>query len=119
MGPILGMVEFTPTITEKSKAKAIFERCIEHMDHAVYVNSLYTSDRIVSEIRIRFEIDKVNVVLVFGLGKSIIDRIKNAVSEFADFSKEGQDAGVRFSIREEEFTLKNISGINVVIKKSA
>lgn len=119
MGPILGMVEFTPTITEKSKAKKVFERCIEHMDHAVYVNNLYTSDRIASEIRLRFDIDKVNVVLVFGLGKAIIERIRNAVSEFVDFSREGQAAGVKFNVREEEFKLKTITGITVVITKSS
>ncbi len=118
MGPLLAMVQYTPTITMKTDARRVFDRCIEHMDHAVYVNSLYTTERIETEIRFRFDVDRVNVVLVFGLGKAIIRRMRDAVSHFTAFERERQTSPREFRSSEEEFSLKSINGLTIVISKA-
>jgi hypothetical protein len=90
MWPFLAMVEFTPTITEKQKAKEVFDRCIEHMEHAVYVNAEFTPDRLVQEVRFRLEVDKARVVLVFGLGGQVIGTVKEGVRQIREFEAERQ-----------------------------
>jgi hypothetical protein len=90
MGPVLAMVEFTPTITEINRARDIFNRCIDYMENAVYVNNLYTPERVADEIRTRFEIDNAKVVLVLGLGQGVVTHVKAGVAEFLEPEKERQ-----------------------------
>jgi len=115
--PLLAWVEFTPTITEINRAREVFERCIEHMEHAVYVNHPMPRERVVDEIRYRFLVDRVNVVLVFGRTEPIIMKIRWAVKEFLKLEAERQIEKREYNVREHIYRWGSVEAITVIIAK--
>lgn len=117
LGPFLAILEFTPTITEVNRVRRIFDRCVEHMDHAVYVNRLYTGDRVVSEIKYRFEIDNADVVLIFGLGEQVVAKIEGAIPRFVEMEHERQVSKVRYNVKVETFKTPTMPGVIATISR--
>ncbi len=117
MGPILAMMEFTPTITEIDRATRIFERCIDHMEYAVYVNRLYTDERVVAEVKRRFEIDNASVVLVFGLGVAVVAKVEQGVTSFMEPERERQASAPKYIAEVEKFETRSKPGIVVTLRK--
>jgi len=119
MEPILAMMEFTPTITEIDRAQRIFERCIEYMEHAVYVNRLYTDERVVAEIRRRFEVDNAKVVLVFGLGRDVVGKVERGIRDFMEVESERQVSAPKYVADLEKFDTRTKPGIVATLTKAA
>lgn len=118
MGPILAMMEFTPTITDINRAKDIFDRCIDYMDFAVYANNLYTEERVAAELLTRFEIDNANVVLVFGLGRRVVATVERGVAKFMEPEHERQVSPAKYSAETERFEIGTKPGIVVTLSRA-
>ena len=118
MGPILAMVEFTPTITEVERAKRIFDRCIEYMEYAVYVNRLYTTERVVEEVTKRFEIDNASVVLVFGLGVRAVRTVEEGIASFMQRERDRQLSKAKYTTDTEKFGTRTKPGIVVTLSRT-
>jgi len=115
--PVLIWVRVTPTPTDVDRAKQVFEKCIEHMEHAIYVNTQMSIERIVGQLRYRFTVDRVNVVLVFGRTRPIIDKIRKAIKQFVSGEEERQIDRRSYRVREELFRVGNVDSITVIIAR--
>ncbi|HYU06175.1 MAG TPA: hypothetical protein VEM77_03220 [Thermoplasmata archaeon] len=111
MEPFLAMVEFTPTISEKDRALKVWNLCLEHMEHAVYVNKLMTSERVVAEIRYRLDIDHADIVLVFGLGKHVCETIEDAFEKIEQTEGDRQTAGPRIKTKIDSYDFGKLDGV--------
>ncbi|TLZ72239.1 MAG: hypothetical protein E6K10_02890 [Methanobacteriota archaeon] len=113
--PLLVWVEITPTPTDIDRARRVFDRCIEHMDYAVYVNAPMTHETIVEQLAYRFRVDRVAVVLVFGRSRAIVHKIRKAVATFIENEKEHQLDQMGYDVREESFAAGDVEALTLTI----
>jgi len=111
MEPFLVMVAFTPTISEKDRALKVWNLCLDHMEHAVYVSKLMTPERVVGEIRYRLEVDRSDIVLVFGLGKPVCQTIKDALEMIAEAELERQVGDPRIETKLDRYDFGQLDGV--------
>ncbi len=115
MDVFLAMVEFTPTYTDRQRAKRVFDRCIEHMDNAVFANKFYTTDRVAEEVRLRFEVDKAKVVLVFGMSERVIKIVEDGIRTFTELDQERQTSRPQIDVRREDYSTKTNEGVIFIL----
>lgn len=80
----VSLLLFTPTINERRKVKELFDKCIDYQEYAIFVNSWMSKDSVVLALMRRFNVDNVEIVIIFGRTLSILKKIEIAIHEFIE-----------------------------------
>ena len=116
MEPLLKWIEYAGTITDRKEVFELWNKCLEHMDYAIYVNLIMTEDEIVNGLRHRFRIDRVPVVFVFGRTGTINTKIKKSIERFLEEESEYQVDIVEYEIDSREFVVGDHVALTAIIR---
>jgi hypothetical protein len=120
MGFMLGWLSYAGTQGDRIQATELWNKCLENMEYGIFVNKRMAESDIVFNLRQRFRVDRLPVVLVFGRTDSIIAKIHRAVGEFLDIESEHQIDQIDYEVRKNEYTVGDHSVLIVtVMVKSA
>ncbi|MBU0686107.1 MAG: hypothetical protein KJ653_09730 [Candidatus Thermoplasmatota archaeon] len=117
MLPLIEYIEYAGTWSDKLAAKNLWNACLEHMDYAVFVNSRMTADEVVSEILIRFRVDMVPVVFLFGRTSGINKKIRASVKRFIEEEREYQLESRDYVVEETEYEIGDYVSLVVVVRR--
>lgn len=119
MAPFLAMVAFTPTSTDIQNARRVWNLCLDHMENAIYVNRSMGIERVVGSIDYRLEVDKANVVLVFGMGREVSHTIRSAAAVLSLRDADRRLGKPRLKIEMEPYSIGPVEGIVARVVRTA
>ena len=111
MSVLLALVAFTPTPTDIDRALTVWNMCLEHMEHAVYVNRSMGVQRAVAQVRYRLEVDRANVVLVFGLGPAVVKTVIQVLDELSALEEDRQTSRRKYQVKIEKYDIHGMEAI--------
>lgn len=105
MGFMLGWISYAGTQSDRIQALELWNKCLENMEYGIFVNKRMTESEIVFNLRRRFRIERLPVVLVFGRTQGIIEKMDRAITEFLGIELEHQIDKIEYEIRKSEYTV--------------
>lgn len=114
LGFMLRWITYAGTYSDRIRVRELWDRCLEGMDYAIFVNAGMAIEGIVSRLEQGFHIEGLPVMLVFGRTEPITAKIEKALKNFQLAEEARQLERLGYQIEKQEY---EVGDHNVMVVK--